>query len=221
MCQVHYKAEVDQKYLTVHIIEKANKDNKNNDKQKNTGQASDKFIIWIILGACVLVVGIIVIAVLFVVIRKKRLNSTEKRDSQVDYHKHEDDIVFSKQNPEVRPLGNLNQNAHALENEAEVPVYSQPVKKKTIEDSDNTYAQVNKTGTSASSSKTEKPKHSQDGQLLYADLAFDSNETPSKAAVAKRRDSPTEYADIDYVKTKTNKGIDDTPTEQDNIYANQ
>jgi hypothetical protein len=53
-------------------------------------------------------------------------------------------------------LGNLNQNAHALENEAEVPVYSQPVKKKTIEDSDNTYAQVNKTGTSASSSKQEK-----------------------------------------------------------------
>jgi hypothetical protein len=49
-------------------------------------------------------------------------------------------------------LGNLN----ALENEAEVPVYSQPVKKKTVEDTDNTYAQVNKTGTSASSSKTEK-----------------------------------------------------------------
>ncbi|XP_060576656.1 uncharacterized protein LOC132733044 isoform X2 [Ruditapes philippinarum] len=144
----------------------------------------------------------------------------EKRDSQVDYHKHEDDIVFSKQNPEVRPLGNLSQNAHALENEAEVPVYSQPVKKNTTEDSHNTYAQVNKTGKSASS-KTEKPQHAQDGQLLYADLAFDPNETPSKAAVTKRRDSPTEYADIDYVKTKTNKVIDETPTEPDNIYANQ
>ncbi|XP_060580377.1 uncharacterized protein LOC132737139 [Ruditapes philippinarum] len=77
MCQVHYKTKVDQKYLTVHIIEKAEKDSKYNDKQKHTGQATDKSIIWIILGACVLVAGIVVIAVLFVVIRKKRLNSTE------------------------------------------------------------------------------------------------------------------------------------------------
>jgi heme/copper-type cytochrome/quinol oxidase subunit 2 len=53
------------------------------EKQKNTDQASDT-IIWIILGACVLLVVIIVIAVLFIVFRKK--GKIRQRHETDDFH---------------------------------------------------------------------------------------------------------------------------------------
>ena len=68
-----------------------------------------------------------------------------------------------------------------------------------------------------------KPYRTEDGQLLYADLDFDPNEIPVKVAAVKRPDPPTEYVDIDYVKTAANKntGNTSTPLESENIYANQ
>ena len=52
--------------------------------------------------------------------------------------------------------------------------------------------------------------------------AEDPNEIPVKVAAVRRPDSPTEYADIDYVKTdaKKNTGNTITPMEEENIYAN-
>ncbi|XP_060552902.1 uncharacterized protein LOC132714142, partial [Ruditapes philippinarum] len=158
-CQVHYKTKVYHKYLTIHIKDKVDEDDKYNNKQKTTGQASDKSIIWIILGACVLVVVIIVIAVLFLVFRKKGQTLQDKREGRVHHDTQEGHARCTIQKSEDRPAG----------------------------------------------------------QLLYADLAFDPNAAPSKAAVAKQEDSPTEYVDIDYVKTKANKEIDDVPTKQENL----
>ncbi|XP_060552904.1 uncharacterized protein LOC132714143 isoform X2 [Ruditapes philippinarum] len=213
---------------------KVDEDDKYNNKQKTAGEASDKSIIWIILGACVLVVVIIVIAVLFIVFRKKGQTLEDKREGRVHHHTQEGHTRCAIQNSEDRPAGNLEESEHALDNDAkenrpegnlkqsgnddEVPIYSQPIKKKTTENPDNIYAQVNKTRKTASSpSSANSSKVEKDGQLLYADLAFDPNAAPSKAAVAKQEDSPTEYVDIDYVKTKANKEIDDDPTEQENL----
>ncbi|XP_060567824.1 uncharacterized protein LOC132726512 [Ruditapes philippinarum] len=223
-CQVHYKTKVYHKYLTIHIKDKVDEDDKYNNKQGTTGQTLDKSIIWIILGACVLLVVIIVIAVLFIVFRKKDQTLEDKREGRVHHHTQEGHTRCTIQKSEDRQAGN--QNEHALDNEAkenrqegnlkqsgnrihdddDVPIYSQPVKKKTTENPDNIYAQVNKTRKSAPSpSSANSSKVEKDGQLLYAALAFDPNAAPSKAAVAKQEDSPTEYVDIDYVKTKANK----------------
>ncbi|XP_060553299.1 uncharacterized protein LOC132714427 isoform X2 [Ruditapes philippinarum] len=76
---------------TVKILlpHKVDEEDKYNNKQRTTGQASDKSIIWIILGAGVLLVVIIVIAVVFVVFRKKGQTLEDKREGRVHHQTQE------------------------------------------------------------------------------------------------------------------------------------
>ncbi|XP_053408475.1 uncharacterized protein LOC128559827 [Mercenaria mercenaria] len=132
--------------------------------------------------------------------------------SSLNYCRNEEDKL------EDDAHGNLNDCAHGFD-DSEV-TYSQPVKNKPSSNADATYSEVNKTEKSNSSASCSK-KTQQDGQLLYADLDFDPNDAPLKGTAAKRRNSPTEYVAIDFVKTAAEKAEESKPTEADNIYANQ
>ncbi|XP_053408469.1 uncharacterized protein LOC123559676 isoform X4 [Mercenaria mercenaria] len=185
------------------------------DKDLNNSASGDNSFIWIILGSCLAVLFVVVIVCL--IARKKLRNTKAKLEAnQARFSANPDGVSRNKE--DKLEDGNLNDGAHGFD-DSEV-TYSQPVKNKPSSNADATYSEVNKTGQSNSSASCSK-KTQQDGQLLYADLDFDSNGAPLKGAAAKRRNSPTEYVAIDFVKTAAEQAKENEPTEADNIYANQ
>ncbi|XP_053408467.1 uncharacterized protein LOC123559676 isoform X2 [Mercenaria mercenaria] len=210
ICQTHYLETSNQKTLTVNIFGKDEK----HDKDLNNSASGDNSFIWIILGSCLAVLFVVVIVCL--IARKKLRNTKAKLEANQARFSANPDGVRNKE--DKLEDGNLNDGAHGFD-DSEV-TYSQPVKNKPSSNADATYSEVNKTGQSNSSASCSK-KTQQDGQLLYADLDFDSNGAPLKGAAAKRRNSPTEYVAIDFVKTAAEQAKENEPTEADNIYANQ
>ncbi|XP_053408482.1 uncharacterized protein LOC123559702 isoform X2 [Mercenaria mercenaria] len=213
ICQTHYLQTSDQKTLTVNILEKDEKRSKDLDNSAS----GDNLFIWIILGSCLAVLFVVVIVCL--IVRKTLRNTKAKlKANQMRFSANPDRVRNKEDKLEGDPHGNLNDGAHGFD-DSEVK-YSQPVKDKALSNADATYSEVNKTGQSNSSANS--PQNTQqDGQLLYADLDFDPNDAPLKGAAAKRRNSPTEYVDIDFVKTAAEQAKNNEYTEADNIYANQ
>ncbi|XP_053408480.1 uncharacterized protein LOC128559830 [Mercenaria mercenaria] len=213
ICQTDYLQTSDQKKLTVNIVEK----DENRYKDLDNSASGDNLFIWIILGSCLAVLFVVVI--LCLIARNKLRNTKAKLEANQARSSANPDGVRSKEDKlEDDPHGNLNDGAHGAD-DSEV-TYSQPVKNKPSSNADATYSEINKTGKSNSSAIC-STKTQQDGQLLYADLDFDPNDAPLKGAAAKRRNSPTEYVAIDFVKTAAEQAKENEPTEADNIYANQ
>ncbi|WAQ96037.1 hypothetical protein MAR_028727 [Mya arenaria] len=74
-----------------------------------------------------------------------------------------------------------------------------------------TYAQVNKIRTNRTETVEPKTKDS-DMNLVYADIDIEHLETASKPPSRQRPPSPTEYADVDFIRTKRGSNSDNIIT---------
>ncbi|XP_053408454.1 uncharacterized protein LOC123559675 [Mercenaria mercenaria] len=213
ICKTHYLQTTKQKTLTVNIFEK---DEQRYNNQENP-VSNDKSFIWIILGSCLSV--IVVALIVYLIARKQLSNSKAKQEvNRVRNSEGGDEARETEDEPEVHLQEYLNDTSCG---QSEV-IYAQPDKIKRKPSVNATYSETDKTGNQsylASCSKETKP--AQDGHLLYVDLDFDSTGAPPKSTIAKRRNSPTEYVAIDFVKTAAGKTGESELPEMETIYANQ
>ncbi|WAQ96085.1 hypothetical protein MAR_028775 [Mya arenaria] len=75
-----------------------------------------------------------------------------------------------------------------------------------------TYAQVNKIRTNRTETVEPKTKEGSDTNLVYADIDIEHLETASKPPSRQRPPSPTEYADVDFIRTKRGSKSDNIIT---------
>ncbi|WAQ96039.1 hypothetical protein MAR_028729 [Mya arenaria] len=106
----------------------------------------------------------------------------------------------------------LKKNQHANSSEPQPVQHANVQENETVGMNEEvTYAQVNKIRTNRTETVEPKTKGS-DTNLVYADIDIEHLETASKPPSRQRPPSPTEYADVDFIRTKRGSKSDNIIT---------
>ncbi|XP_052770966.1 tyrosine-protein phosphatase non-receptor type substrate 1-like [Mya arenaria] len=107
----------------------------------------------------------------------------------------------------------LKKNQHANSSEPQPVQHANVQENETVGMNEEvTYAQVNKIRTNRTETVEPKTKVGSDTNLVYADIDIEHLETASKPPSRQRPPSPTEYADVDFIRTKRGSKSDNIIT---------